>query len=837
MNFPHLDDTKFPHLDTVDVFKFHNDFDYARYDDIQMIIRVLNVPWDLGEVHVGNRTVAGIGNVVKFENDEARDAWFASKRYAETPEQAASGNYDGFVWRTKYREFHDEDEIEIELPFDIAARYNYITVEYVVAPSPDYPVDYESERGLLKWFYFSRAVESLAVNCTRCILRRDTWSTYINRITIPYMILDRGHAPLAAAATVDEYLSNPLARNKYLLTPDIDYNAGNSNRTASAHSIVLNSEAYYACIVTTANVYSEWGSSDAATWTTPANVRNYEQGQPSANVFAVPVNRLNNLLDTINATIPQFIQTVQAVFFVSHELVTLGTEFTFCGESCVWIEEKKNRKTLVTLNKAAFGYDSKYANLAKLYTFPYAKLVIADESGNASIINVEETDGSIDLDYKLSFAWPWINIEGHLLGIGAGSSSNITFQNLTSHSFTIGGQWFEYLKLWQIPTFALTQSARDVANYSSFYDRQQSYLENATTLTNALASNATAFTNALESNATAKTNADAAADNMVANMYVTNAANVAINDRSLQSVSSNTTYNNALGGYNALVSNKLTRDTTNASIDYEIQSAAIGAAGSAITAVAGALANPTPAGIAGSLIGGAVSAGTTIAQTNASVHLSEVRAELAVNANNAGVMNTTQNNRDIQGVQENDMNTKLQINNDTAETETLNNATLQKNNATRDKTTADANANRDKTTADANANRDKATADAAIVAAFDQAALGAPYTYGNYSAGETSTTRPLGIFANVVTQPIDAIEQAGDYFLKYGYAYKGNWNFTTFNVMPKFSYWRCDDLAVRGLDVPDLYMDEIRFFLLGGVTVWRRPEDIGNTSIYENEVA
>ena len=258
MNFPHLDDTQFPHLNTVDVYKHRVDFDYSRYDNVQMIIRVLNVPWDLGEVHVGNRTVGGIGNVVKFESDAKRDEWFNSKTYAETPEQAASGNYDGFVWQTKYREFHDEDEIEIELPFDVAARYNYITIEYVPAPDSNYPVNYETSRGLLKWFYFSRAVESLAVNTTRCVLRRDTWQTYINRVSIPYMMLDRGHAPMSKAASVDTYLANPQANTRYLLAPDVDYNAGGSRRVASSNNVILNAEAYYACIVTTANPGGTW---------------------------------------------------------------------------------------------------------------------------------------------------------------------------------------------------------------------------------------------------------------------------------------------------------------------------------------------------------------------------------------------------------------------------------------------------------------------------------------------------------------------------------------------------------------------------------------------------
>jgi hypothetical protein len=53
----------------VDVYKYKNEFDYSRYDDLQMRIQMCNVPWDMGEAHIGNRTISGIGNVVFFEND------------------------------------------------------------------------------------------------------------------------------------------------------------------------------------------------------------------------------------------------------------------------------------------------------------------------------------------------------------------------------------------------------------------------------------------------------------------------------------------------------------------------------------------------------------------------------------------------------------------------------------------------------------------------------------------------------------------------------------------------------------------------------------------------
>ena len=51
--FPHLSDSKFPDLGTVDVYKYNNNVDYTRWDSSQMRVTLCSVPWDLGEAHVG----------------------------------------------------------------------------------------------------------------------------------------------------------------------------------------------------------------------------------------------------------------------------------------------------------------------------------------------------------------------------------------------------------------------------------------------------------------------------------------------------------------------------------------------------------------------------------------------------------------------------------------------------------------------------------------------------------------------------------------------------------------------------------------------------------------
>ncbi len=78
--FPHLQNNEsgFPYVDGVDVYKYDNGFDYSRFDASQLEIMICQVPWDMGEAHVGNRTISGVGNVVWLETKANRAAWFAS---------------------------------------------------------------------------------------------------------------------------------------------------------------------------------------------------------------------------------------------------------------------------------------------------------------------------------------------------------------------------------------------------------------------------------------------------------------------------------------------------------------------------------------------------------------------------------------------------------------------------------------------------------------------------------------------------------------------------------------------------------------------------------------
>ena len=109
----------FPHIDNVNVYKYDNELDYARFDYTQMRLQVCSVPWDMGEAHIGNRTISGIGNVVYFGSKEERDKWFD-----EIPDSEC------YRFETKFKELHKSLLIDVPIPYDMCARHNYLRVIY-----------------------------------------------------------------------------------------------------------------------------------------------------------------------------------------------------------------------------------------------------------------------------------------------------------------------------------------------------------------------------------------------------------------------------------------------------------------------------------------------------------------------------------------------------------------------------------------------------------------------------------------------------------------------------------------------------------------------------------
>lgn len=779
-DFPHMHN-RFPNVDTVNVNQWENDFDYSRYDYTQMQIMICAVPWDMGEAHIGNRTISGIGNVVYFGSKKARDAWFDSIPDSEC-----------FRFESKYKALHRDLYIDVPIPFDIASKYNYMTVKYALFANDDSPVMYEGEDGHREWFWFIREVEYLAPNTTRLHILDDAFQTWIYDIDVSGMVLERGHAPMYAI-DVDEYLADPIDNARMLLCEDVDF--GRDYIARSSNELILNAKNMYALIVTGADISANWGTKSDDNWTCPGKENYQLQGLPSYYAFAVRASDLSTFLANCASTYPQFIQTIKAVAFVSSDLVTLSnTPITFASTNCYPVTANYKQNDLIKINRESFGFDKRYADIAKLYTYPYSYILVTDEQGRQTEIHIENTNGRIRLESTVSLVFPWLTINGHLSGIGKTPAKSISFANVDKRTMPLQGNWYDYLMSWNIPTFGIIQDAGNNNDYGTYFDRKQQKTAADNEYTSRIADADTLLSNASAQQAANTANASISA--------------TATTDHA----SATTTYNSS----SAFAANYVTSGTANSQIAYDEEQGAIAAASGAASGIAGALGNLASGNIGGAIgtaIGAGVGVAGTMAQTAAAINLKNAEAQYAI-------YGTSQQHYASDAKTNADASVGITVANDSATVANTLTGTTAANSAG---------------TAKANALRSKNTSYAAIDNQVAQADINSPIEFGAYQYGDLASSRPMGLFANVVTESDAAISKAGDEFLRYGYMYDQYWEFDgNWNVGKYYTYWKLKDFWVSNLNVPDMYMDKIRFFLFGGVTVWRKPEYIGHTSIYEN---
>lgn len=853
-NFPKLrSESAFPNADNINVYKYDNELDYSRYNHTQMSLMLCSVPWDMGEARVGNRSISGIGNVVYFESKENRDAWFAA-----IPDEEC------YRFETKYKELHRDNIIDVPIPYDVCARHNYLVVKYNLLANDDSLLEFERVDGQREWFWFVREVEFVAPNTTRLHLVDDAFQTWIYDVNISSMILERGHAPMFAV-DVDDYLANPVDNAELLLTEDVNY--GEATICNHIDVLGLNSGNMYACICTNSNVeLGNWGSK-SDNWRVPGNAHLTEDGIPSIRTFAVPAAQFNTFMENVSADVPQFKQTVKAVFFASSDLITLGESFAFANTTCYRVNATRKTLNLTTLSKQLFGYDSRYANIAKLYTSPYAHIEVTDENGAVDIIKIEDSTGEINASVALSISWPFITINAHLLGTGGNAGATVTYKNINERTFNVSGTWYDTLRSWNVPTFAVILSPQKEYDYSTHYDRAQRVIDYTTNYDNASASatteksntNASALTardNAYRSADTARDNEHASADTVMANAKISADLNRAMAVISNAAATDRENASNTFNDAAKIASENLIDASALSTIAANEMQAALSTASTAVSGTAGAIGAAAGGDVTGAVSNG-INALTGAVTTEMSMMIANAVTQTQANINKAG--NTASNinakgkthddalaQRTATTASANAQNLALVgpspensgtagNSRDTMKANANRSRTVARSNASDTKDTTDANATRTYNTAIANAGRTRSQAISDIENDIAQAGLRSPFLYGEFANGDSATTKPIALFSHIVTQSKAAIAAAGDDMLRYGYmldkqwAFDGNWN-----VGRYFTYWKLRDFWVRDLDVPDYYMDRLRFFLFGGVTVWRDPGDIGKKTIYEN---
>lgn len=497
MKFTHLTNEAYPGLPDYNA-GYQNEFDYSRYSaEVTVTLYRLNLD-------------SNYNNVAAFDSADERDEWFDS----------VSSSLK--LSLTLEKRLLPEDSLKIPIPFDVACLYNYVRITYQPVTATSEMVEYESSSGFSDYYYFITDYICRAVNTTELSLKRDEWMTFEPYCTFIYAQLNRGHYPLSKTS-VSTYLASPIDNNEYLLTPDVNFGA--KSIVSHTSNVVLNDSESYICFVTTSNPSSEsWGDLDEYDAQVAINASYATQGFPTQMVFAIDAENHSDFLVNVDAYYPWFKQTVLCVFLAPSDLVYISGTFTFADITCYRLTAfYEYDETLLELAQSQFGFDDDYADLAKLYTYPYSYIEIIDGNGTTHEVHIEDTCGTLDVRAYLAYAYPMIGVTAHVNGLGSSSTKTISCKALSSKSMTTQGAWYDLLFSWNVPLFSIRQSEAKYNEYSQYYNRLQAetaytnaYTAASNSATNAKTNAETSadasYTQAINSATTAQTNAQTSAD-------------------------------------------------------------------------------------------------------------------------------------------------------------------------------------------------------------------------------------------------------------------------------------------------------------------------------------
>lgn len=866
--FPRLENDSFPYLDTVDPFKRENKFDYKRYD-YTASAKLMRVTWPSDYRHV-----------VEWESAEARDAWF----------DAQQGNVIELVQGTVHAQ---TDHIVLDVPYDVALTFNYV---YMRVPqlTKDRPIDHEQAGGVRVICAFIDSCNYQSPSATEFVLSVDVWTTYLPYKSVHGCMLERGHAPMWEMSA-SEYLQRPIERCANLLAPDVSFGSaavvrgGEFAPLSTAEPIyVMASTIPYSAIsniplATDAHmfppIYSDTTgrdgyqlSVDGYTWasdghsyqgmTNPSTPTRADGSLPTGLYYygimgrSVSAGALTDLLTAL----PVFALSCKAVFVVPSDLVTIGRAHTIAG---VTLREVANKGTQAlnsfTITKDLFGYPERYADIAKLYTDPYAHIEISDDLGNSVSVAIEDTDGSIDVVQKLSIAFPALEWRTALLNV-ASTAGNVRY-NWTKLDGTTKAKTFTNADFantfidFGIPTYALYMEASKEQAITSWVNAQQRRDNALIAYESTMRSANTARANTVDSDSTAKTNADASADTAKTNADASADTAKANNDRSTANARNNASRQNSYRSTAEQNARTYTSDTAQTDIDYMAHTAVASLQNQQMAAMAG-ISNTIASGIGSvsghalagdasgailsgaSALSGALNAGAayTVAAATDAVIVSEAMLAAASKTGAAAALSY------INAENANDENEEITGNNaTTSDNNAAATQTTAKDNATRSQGTAKANAARSQATGNANAtySRNATMANAKAALENAQTAYGreitaagvlAPNEHGSYAGSNVHEIwENKGIHLRAVTQAQGAIKQAGDTFLRYGYQLGAAWEVTSW--VPdgaRYCYWQSADLWQKLDEVANVQAERLfESILAAGVTVWKSPEEVG----------
>lgn len=849
VKFPNIGNDAFPHLDTVSPYRRTVPFDYERYD-YTASIKLCNVSWQ-----------SDYRNVVNWKSVAQRDAYFA----------ALAGHVidlsNGFT-RTQ------TDSVRVNVPYDVALTYNYV---YMAVPqlTQDAPINHESAAGVRIVCAWIQDAIYYAPSATELVLSVDYWTTYLPHLSQDVtLMLRRGHAP-AYATSASAYLADPKSHCTDLLTPDVNF--GVPDEAASSRLVdiangskllILASTIPYASIEGLTLAAIESGSSTAASYydletraghqvgvsgyewhygghayagmRNPSDYQSIGNAMPSyAYLYALDASTASTALDALASRLPQFIKSIQAAYVLPRRAVNLAPNtYTVAGVTLYRVYAAPTMRALanLSLSKADFAYPTKYAEIAKLYTYPYARLVISDDLGGEIDVRIEDMGSDARIVEQVSPMLECLRWDLLLRGVNDAGSDTYEWVNLAGSSQSLslpGADVARYTLSLGIPTYAMYLDGRTIAGMNGYADAQSARQSAIVGYQATMRSANTAKENTDDAADVGKTNADASA-----NTSVTNTANSGSNAEANAVIANNlrstsTTRNNqAQSDLNADAVQNI-YDSSNADLEYTEFATDVNLKSEAVSAIQNLVSNAVSGNAVGVLNAG-VSGIVNITTSGALAGLSmqNVLDHQAISQAHTRTANTIHiGNASDQAGYANTANTNT----------TRNNATTANTNASNSANTAKANATRTQAVTKNNGSYSRQATEANAKAALDLARtnyvrqgqthdLDNPVAFGMVSGDHAPDALMRRVCqVRVDTQSRSAIARAGDAMLRYGYAYDGLWEVTDWCPSAHDGcYWEASDVGFNAALLDNANTAGVfESILIAGVTVWNDPAKIG----------
>ena len=343
--------TEFPGLPE-NMYEYENRFNYSVWTPNTRVV-LCSVPWD-----------SSYRDIVRFDTDADRFSWF-NQREAEGLGVVLSG-----MVYLKYNE-----PIRINVPFDQAAQYNYITVT-----NPTQPVPGSTTPSNL--YYFVQECRYLAPNTTELVIQLDVWQTFYNRVEFNLCYVNKGHIGIANTHASISSL------NRYMLEPE-GLNAGDEYEIVHQEYFNFYNTPPWVLFMSSANLTGDWGTEANPNLAT-ANGTSGGGVTQGCELYVCDFQNFRLLMGQLSAA-PWVSQCISYVTLIPANMVKLGSKITYKNVEFYELALSPNNELTysVTGFYDKFTIPSRYANLLKFYTSPYTAVEVTYNNGGEIILKPE----------------------------------------------------------------------------------------------------------------------------------------------------------------------------------------------------------------------------------------------------------------------------------------------------------------------------------------------------------------------------------------------------------------------------------------------------------------